>query len=253
MKKLNGYVNTRILVEDGFHYTATDRSLNLAKLKWQDSKTCHGLHNILLQNNLALKAIRKIVCVGLGTIKPNEYSYLAPIMQLACLLDLAKIVKEQTDGIAPKVLAQDPAFDKDDQRLLQDNGVTVVEDPAIWRHVDDHCLVFAPHFPVKHASDYMLHGQFRRGKGMAMYIGYRLDQTWHKTYDKEQARLYENMKNRYKSHDLYYPKDPAERFPLILALYSRESFVRDVYLHHAFQDTTLYFRDDLVGRDENAR
>ena len=248
------YIRVRSI--EGMH-----EHLNTAKNYWKASQTQYRLRAIIEQQPpIFLESISRIVCIGLGTIaEPSgEADQENSRMQLACLLDIANIIREQLSskfgtGAGSNTLqicAQEPKFSDLDKDLLRSQNIAVVDDPDIWQLVDDSTLVFAPFFPIYALPREFYSRHFRRGKGAPAIISNPLEET-HKPMMKDTRqwrKLSRNMLKTYRStrfpHSLDYKRDDKPFFGG--ACWDTEGNLTDEgNVTKAFRGLYIYLRKDL--------
>ena len=88
-----------------------------------------------------------------GWGSPRSYDRPRSSFQHALLLTLRDILGEKMANSNNEILcyAQDPAYTTTDEAILEEHGITVLDDPKAFLEVDGSTVVFscAPNVPVK--------------------------------------------------------------------------------------------------------
>lgn len=117
---------------------------------WQTSKVCKHVETTLRTIQLN-GSVSRIVAFSNGTVSIDDSQRM--ILQHALILTMSDVLQSlQADsGIKIQCFAQDPAYIKTDRKVLQDAGITVLEDPRAFLEVSDESVVlsFAPDIPVR--------------------------------------------------------------------------------------------------------
>lgn len=117
---------------------------------WQTSKVCKHVETTLrtIQPN---GSVSRIVAFGNGKVSIEDSQ--RSTLQHALILTISDVLQslQAGSGIKIRCFAQDPAYTKTDKQVLQEAGITVLEDPRAFLEVSDESMVlsFAPDIPVR--------------------------------------------------------------------------------------------------------
>ncbi|KAE8372326.1 hypothetical protein BDV26DRAFT_286050 [Aspergillus bertholletiae] len=121
---------------------------------WERSQSFKLLQTII-ESRKNLPPVTKIVCLAFGTILPRSIDHWdhKSEFKYALALSLRDVMnKRQRDTTGEiKCYAQDPAYTEIDKSILENYGITILEDPAAFAQIDESTIVltFAPGVPVR--------------------------------------------------------------------------------------------------------
>lgn len=122
--------------------------------QWEKSKPCKELISII-QSIDVLADIKQIVAFGLGSITHDLHPDRATprsSFQHSLILTLRSVLGEKQKHQDPvSCYVQDPVYVDVDRLILEDHGITILDDPDGFLKLDDSTLVIscAPQIPVK--------------------------------------------------------------------------------------------------------
>ncbi|KAJ5817588.1 hypothetical protein N7447_007596 [Penicillium robsamsonii] len=127
--------------------------------EWKESPACEKFKTIL-SSSAKNHEIDKIVTFALGTMSHqcfNENGSLetsagwSSALQHALLVTVMEWLKERDHKEKVLCYSQDPAYTEVDKKILDEEGIEVIDDPRGWLEVDEHSVVLsiAPNVPVK--------------------------------------------------------------------------------------------------------
>ncbi|OLN86568.1 hypothetical protein CCHL11_08515 [Colletotrichum chlorophyti] len=129
---------------------------NTFKTRWRDTE-CHSKLKELVRTNADQhRAVRKAVCLGVGTFDPEDGGWDAKrrsYIQLDAFLTVVEVLSElYKESISCSF--QEPRFTPNDTEFLTKLGHEVVQSPAAFEAVDEDTLVFAVHMyrPIYEAT-----------------------------------------------------------------------------------------------------
>ena len=138
---------------------------NAARRAWLQSDACSELIAILRDQARVPQTVQRVLCFGLGSMeewfKSDEpawrKTHVSPATQHAAALTVAAVLGKRRAGGGGSplpVIAQDPAYEAAELRLLAAEGIEVVggrRGLAGFALVDDNCFVISsrPNVPVK--------------------------------------------------------------------------------------------------------
>lgn len=134
-------------------YEEVQKYFEATKTTWDASESFKKLEHCIRLANLP-GPITKVVAFALGSMQDNDHGETPEFSayQHALLLNLKKFLcqKEEISGRL-FCYAQDPAYGAVDRSILQESGVTVVDDPQGFLEVDEETVVIScrPNIPVK--------------------------------------------------------------------------------------------------------
>ncbi|KAI2014338.1 hypothetical protein LOZ39_002320 [Ophidiomyces ophidiicola] len=155
--ELSHYRGTRNKITKEFEreplapYEEIEKVFNDSKLQWEAGETCKQLRSTLMNAKVPL-GIDKIVGLSLGRMAEHMEEYRArPAVQHAMVLTLQDVMAMKLGSSSIKCYAQDPWYSEVDISLLENSGITILDDPEAWLEIDDSSIVFsvASNAPVK--------------------------------------------------------------------------------------------------------
>lgn len=119
---------------------------------WEASDACKQLRSTLASRINNIGGVSKVVGIACGEISPGEQDEMAvrSSFQHALLLTMRDILAKPNSGSAT-CYAQDPAYTDVDKSVLEQFGITTVDDPEAFILLDNSTAVFssAPDVPVR--------------------------------------------------------------------------------------------------------
>jgi hypothetical protein len=134
--------------------------------RWNDSKSCKDLEQIIEQRVLQADhvVVENCVCLGLGSFTGGDNSRReCAWFQLVALQSILSVLNKK--HIIAKVLFQDPQFNLLDEQFLQSLGYSTVLDPEAYDKVDSTSLLYIPHGELEVTSRAL------SGTNPALFIG----------------------------------------------------------------------------------
>ncbi|KAJ5356091.1 hypothetical protein N7517_010700 [Penicillium concentricum] len=127
--------------------------------EWKESPACENLKTVLL-SSAKDHEINKIVAFALGTMSNQRFNEDGSLytragwssaLQHALLVTVIEWLKERDQKEKVLCYSQDPAYSEVDKKILDEEGIEVIDDPRGWLEVDDHSVILsiAPNVPVK--------------------------------------------------------------------------------------------------------
>lgn len=118
---------------------------------WKAGEACQSLRRALESTTIPGPITKIIAFANSGISNRNEAWRSRSIMQHALMLTLRDFIKSFVFGVEVKCFAQDPVYGEADRVVLQEVGITVLDDPRAFLEVDDQSVVisFAPNIPVR--------------------------------------------------------------------------------------------------------
>ncbi|KAH7303386.1 hypothetical protein B0I35DRAFT_446714 [Stachybotrys elegans] len=117
---------------------------------YQQSSLSNPLNKILRPELTGRPSVNKIVSLGLGSFSARSKDQSRRLKQLVIFLSIASQVKRAYGEATLQLYAQDPAFTKTDESILQRFGVQVLKTPAAEdlgearQVIDESTLVYTP-------------------------------------------------------------------------------------------------------------
>ncbi|KAJ5496653.1 hypothetical protein N7463_008640 [Penicillium fimorum] len=127
--------------------------------EWKESPACENLKTIL-SSSAKNHEIDKIVAFALGTMSHQRFNVDGSLqttagwssaLQHALLVTVIEWLKERDQKEKVLCYSQDPAYTEVDKKILDEEGIEVIDDPRGWLEVDEQSVVLsiAPNVPVK--------------------------------------------------------------------------------------------------------
>ncbi|KAJ5177754.1 uncharacterized protein N7500_000453 [Penicillium coprophilum] len=127
--------------------------------EWKESPACEKLKTIL-SCSAKNHEINKIFAFALGTMSYQRFNEDGSLhtstgwssaLQHALLVTIIEWLKEKDLQEKVSCYSQDPAYTEVDKKILDGEGIEVIDDPRGWLEVDEHSIVLsiAPNVPVK--------------------------------------------------------------------------------------------------------
>lgn len=139
------------------------------KILWEHSKACEEIKKVIAAGK---GRISRIVCFGLGTLKPDKRKCNRELEHLMAIR-LAEILDQSNQKKDPvKVYFQDPMYQEKDRQLLQGlrDSIEFVEDPKGVLTIDEETLVIAAFVPTQFPLMQIIADAFEEGRGPAGFI-----------------------------------------------------------------------------------
>lgn len=127
-------------------------SFQQTRIAWEASKQCEELK--LLLGSADIPPVRKIVAFACSTMRWGDKVRHRSIVQHALILTirdcLTKHIQSDNLGIV-ECYVQDPTYTSTDRQVLEDYGITVLDDPRGFLEIDEETIVLshAPDIPVR--------------------------------------------------------------------------------------------------------
>lgn len=116
---------------------------------WKSSEDCKHVETIL--RTLPISSVSRVIAFGNGTTstKGSQHSILQHALMLTIRDNLQLL--QASLGITIQCFAQDPIYTEIDKEILQEVGITVLDDPRAFLEVSDESVVlsFGPDIPVR--------------------------------------------------------------------------------------------------------
>ncbi|CAI7670689.1 unnamed protein product [Penicillium crustosum] len=127
--------------------------------EWKESPACEKLKTIL-SSSAKDHEIDKVIGFALGTMSRecinedgtlNTRSAWRSASQHALLITMTEWLQERDHKEKVLFYSQDPEYSEVDEKILEEAGIEVIEDPRGWLEVDENSIVLsiAPNVPVK--------------------------------------------------------------------------------------------------------
>lgn len=154
MRERNKATKEEVLSFPGLPHEQVSQHLRNAQQEWEASEACKQLRSTL-QSVTQASEVRKIVAFALSTIAIDEKgrSIDRSLFQHALVLTLHDVFAkaERSDESSLHCYAQDPLYTDIDQSVLNENGITILNDPEGFLQVDENSVVVSccSNVPVK--------------------------------------------------------------------------------------------------------
>jgi len=151
------------------------RTVGHATSLWINSKARTKLENRFFYASQGSAQIKKIVCIGLGSLFDNDMSCEGLLQHLAAFTIARKLhacyKTVQSECPRIKIIAQDPCYSEADRILLRGIGeIAFVSDPQAFLEIDEHTLVLTFCLPYAVPLMQILPDMFEPGKGPAALL-----------------------------------------------------------------------------------
>lgn len=114
---------------------------------WRSSEECKQIETIL--QTQPIRSVSRIIAFGNSAISTSGSQY--SILQHALMLTIKESLRNLQASSGIQCFAQDPIYTEIDKTVLQEVGITVLEDPRAFLEVSDESIVlsFGPDIPVR--------------------------------------------------------------------------------------------------------
>ncbi|KAI0423789.1 hypothetical protein F5Y09DRAFT_326395 [Xylaria sp. FL1042] len=126
------------------------------RAEWEASKQCDELKSVLRSIAAEIPPIQKIVAFACSTMTWDDVGRHRSAVQHALILTIRDFVAkhESSRDLDISCYAQDPLYTTVDRQVLQEAGITVLDDPRGFLEIDETTVIFsqAPDIPVRQVT-----------------------------------------------------------------------------------------------------
>ena len=137
--------------KENMNVESTREAFDCGFKAWKAGEACQRLRLALEATTIPGPITKIIAFANAGVSNENDVWRNRSIMQHALMLTLRDFIRGCVSEVEIKCFAQDPAYTEADRAVLQEVGITVLDDPRAFLEVDDQSVVmaFAPDIPVR--------------------------------------------------------------------------------------------------------
>ncbi|KAF3027952.1 hypothetical protein E8E15_001452 [Penicillium rubens] len=119
--------------------------------EWKESPACENLKTIL-SSSAKNHDINKVIAFSLGTMSRQYFNEDGSLYtedgcrsasQHALLVTIMEWLKERDNKEKVLCYSQEPAYSEVDEKILDEAGIEMIEDPRGWLEVDEHSIVLS--------------------------------------------------------------------------------------------------------------